>query len=67
MENDAEEDAPSTKASSAPAKVDVEDVKMKSKRDIAASAGKGRLEGRLMVAEKRTTGSVSWSSKHLVS
>ena len=34
--------------------------KMKAKVDLSKVAGKGTLEGRLMVKEKRTTGAVPW-------
>ncbi len=43
--------------------VDVQEVKAKAKkRDIGKGAGIGKLEGRLIQAEQRATGSVSWSS-----
>ncbi|KAI0342890.1 ABC protein [Trametopsis cervina] len=45
----------------APIKANVEDAKMKSENQRKRlGAGSGKLEGRLIVAEKRTTGSVSW-------
>ena len=34
--------------------------KIKAESKLRAGAGTGKLEGRLMVAEKRKTGSVSW-------
>lgn len=49
-----------------------EDKKMRPQADLSAvkekssrlnAVGTGKLEGRLMKAEKRTTGAVSWSSK----
>lgn len=42
---------------------------MKSKTDRAArkGAGVGKLDGKLMVKEKRTTGSLTWAGKHFVS
>lgn len=44
-----------------PPQADVADAKMKSQSDQnRLGAGSGKLEGRLIVAEKRTTGSVSW-------
>lgn len=46
---------------SGPASVDKE--KLKAKLDLSRVAGKGTLEGRLIVKEKRTTGSVSWKSE----
>jgi ABC-type multidrug transport system ATPase subunit len=50
-----------------PAALDVGKAKEKVKAsyDLEKVAGKGRLEGRLMVKEKRTTGSVSWTGKHI--
>ncbi|KAF7295535.1 ABC protein [Mycena indigotica] len=41
--------------------VTVEDAKDKARRAMAGAAGTGKLEGRLMVKEARTTGGVSWS------
>ncbi|EPQ52646.1 ABC protein [Gloeophyllum trabeum ATCC 11539] len=42
-------------------RMDVEEAKLKSEKQAKrAGAGTGKLEGRLIVAEKRTTGSVSW-------
>lgn len=49
---------------STPAKVDVDEVKTKMRREAGKGVGKGKLEGRLMVAEKRTTGAVSWGSAY---
>ena len=40
--------------------VTVEAVKLKAARAREQAAGTGKLEGRLMVKERRTTGSVSW-------
>jgi hypothetical protein len=40
--------------------INIAEVRNKSRR----SAGVGRLEGRLIVKEKRSTGSVSWSGKN---
>lgn len=42
-----------------------EEAKSKSARIEKRGAGTGKLEGRLMVNEKRTTGSVSWSGTFL--
>lgn len=39
----------------------LEEAKNKSDRVRRAGAGSGKLEGRLMAKEKRSTGSVSWS------
>nr|CAD98883.1 ABC protein [Phanerodontia chrysosporium] len=39
---------------------DVEEAKLKSEDIERKGAGTGKLEGRLIVAEKRSTGSVSW-------
>jgi len=41
----------------------VEEAKHKSDDVTDRGAGAGRLEGKLIVNEKRSTGSVSWSSK----
>lgn len=50
---------------STPRGVDVvEEAKTKSSKVERSGAGSGKLEGRLMVKEKRTTGSVSWSSQY---
>ncbi|KAG2075302.1 ABC protein, partial [Suillus decipiens] len=38
----------------------IEDVKLKSGRAREKATGSGKLEGRLVVKEKRSTGSVSW-------
>lgn len=40
--------------------ITIEDVKLKSERARERAAGSGKLEGRLIVKEKRSTGSVSW-------
>ncbi|KAG0705755.1 ABC protein [Suillus ampliporus] len=40
--------------------VTIEDVKLKSDRTREKATGIGKLEGRLMVKEKRSTGSLSW-------
>ncbi|KAG0705743.1 ABC protein [Suillus ampliporus] len=40
--------------------VTIEDVKLKSDRTREKATGIGKLEGRLMVKEKRSTGSMSW-------
>lgn len=37
--------------------------KMRARVDLSKVAGKGTLEGRLMVKEKRTTGAVPWHSE----
>jgi ABC-type multidrug transport system ATPase subunit len=51
----------------APEVLDVSKAKEKVKAtyDLEKVAGKGRLEGRLMVKETRTTGSVSWTGMHI--
>ncbi|KAF7319425.1 ABC protein [Mycena chlorophos] len=41
--------------------VTVEEAKAKAQRAIDGAAGTGKLEGRLMVKEARTTGGVSWN------
>ncbi|KAG2055912.1 ABC protein [Suillus hirtellus] len=41
-------------------RITIEDVKLKSKRAKKQATGSGKLEGRLIVKEKRSTGSVSW-------
>ncbi|KAL5504423.1 hypothetical protein ACEPAH_8498 [Sanghuangporus vaninii] len=51
-------DSKSTKMQSAGDSMSKE--KMKAKVDLSKVAGKGTLEGRLMVKEKRTTGAVPW-------
>ncbi|KAH8112628.1 ABC protein [Phellopilus nigrolimitatus] len=38
----------------------IDKAKLKAKLDLDKAAGKGNLEGRLMVKEKRTTGAVPW-------
>ncbi|KAG2369149.1 ABC protein [Suillus spraguei] len=40
--------------------ITIEDVKLKSERARERATGSGKLEGRLIVKEKRSTGSVSW-------
>ncbi|KAG1733609.1 ABC protein [Suillus paluster] len=40
--------------------ITIEDVKLKSERARERATGHGKLEGRLIVKEKRSTGSVSW-------
>ncbi|KAG1747098.1 ABC protein [Suillus paluster] len=40
--------------------VTIEDVKLKSKKAREKATGSGKIEGRLIVKEKRSTGSVSW-------
>ncbi|EKM58258.1 uncharacterized protein PHACADRAFT_171522 [Phanerochaete carnosa HHB-10118-sp] len=40
--------------------IGIEEAKLKSEAVERVGAGSGKLEGRLIVAEKRTTGSVSW-------
>ncbi|KAG2348012.1 ABC protein [Suillus weaverae] len=40
--------------------ITIEDVKLKSERAREKATGSGKLEGRLIVKEKRSTGSVSW-------
>jgi len=40
--------------------VTIEDAKLKSAKVIEKATGSGKLEGRLMVKEKRSTGSLSW-------
>jgi ATP-binding cassette, subfamily C (CFTR/MRP), member 1 len=45
----------------APLQGNLEDVKLKSETGMKRlGAGSGKLEGRLIVSEKRSTGSVSW-------
>ncbi|KAG1891771.1 ABC protein [Suillus fuscotomentosus] len=41
--------------------ITIEDVKLKSERARERASGSGKLEGRLIVKEKRSTGSVSWA------
>lgn len=43
---------------------DIDEAKLKAQSAIRAGTGTGKLEGRLIVAEKRTTGSVGWSSMY---
>ncbi|KAG1720210.1 hypothetical protein EDB19DRAFT_2044707, partial [Suillus lakei] len=40
--------------------ITIEDIKLKSERDREKATGSGKLEGCLIVKEKRSTGSVSW-------
>ncbi|KAG2059706.1 hypothetical protein BDR06DRAFT_987184 [Suillus hirtellus] len=47
-------------------RITIEDVKLKSKRAKKQATGSGELEGRLIVKEKRSTGSVSWKGVSLV-
>ncbi|KAI1797261.1 P-loop containing nucleoside triphosphate hydrolase protein [Ganoderma leucocontextum] len=60
-EEEAEEEADVTEAAKqvAPAQLDI--AKNKAEAVQRKGAGTGKLEGRLMVKEKRTTGSVSWA------
>lgn len=44
-------------------KVDIAEAKEKSEAVQRLGAGTGKLEGRLIVAEKRTTGSVDWKGE----
>lgn len=44
-------------------RVNMDSAKEKSAKARRAGAGSGKLEGRLIVKEKRTTGSVSWKGK----
>lgn len=41
-------------------KAGVDEAKIKADSKLRKGAGTGKLEGRLIVAEKRTTGTVSW-------
>ncbi|KAG2075298.1 ABC protein [Suillus decipiens] len=43
-----------------PTGITIDDVKMKSERAREKATGSGKLEGRLIAKEKRSTGSVSW-------
>ncbi|KAG2369151.1 ABC protein [Suillus spraguei] len=43
-----------------PTGISIEDVKLKSERAREKATGSGKLEGRLIAKEKRSTGSVSW-------
>ncbi|EJD07137.1 ABC protein [Fomitiporia mediterranea MF3/22] len=54
-----DEDAP-TKSTKTIGMEPVNKEKLKAKLDLSKVAGKGTLEGRLMVKEKRTTGAVPW-------
>lgn len=45
--------------------ITVEEVRVKSENAIQRGAGNGKLEGKLMVKERRSTGSVSWKSKFI--
>lgn len=50
-----------------PTSVDVDIKGAKAKSDLASRAGgSGKLEGRLIVKEKRSTGSMSWSGMYHV-
>jgi ATP-binding cassette subfamily C (CFTR/MRP) protein 1 len=40
--------------------ITIEDVKLKSERAREKATGSGKLQGRLIVKEKRSTGSLSW-------
>ena len=62
-EADAEEDIAA--ASAKPEAPGIDDAKIKSESVQRKGAGTGKLEGRLMVKERRTTGSVSWKGKFL--
>ncbi|KAG1728440.1 hypothetical protein EDB19DRAFT_1642493 [Suillus lakei] len=53
-----EKDGQAKEAAPVQAGVTIEDAKLKSER--ARASGSGKLEGRLIVKEKRSTGSVSW-------
>ncbi len=58
-EAEAEEEAMEQKP---PVQATIEDAKSKSEsKRKRLGAGSGKLEGRLMVSEKRTTGSVGWN------
>ena len=62
-EDDAEEEPDVTEAAKqeAPAQLDI--AKNKAEAVQRKGAGTGKLEGRLIVKEKRTTGSVSWAGE----
>lgn len=62
-EEDAVEEEGEVNAKAKQKAAEVDKAKLKAKIDLDKVAGKGRLEGRLMVKEKRTTGSVSWNGK----
>lgn len=47
-------------------KADIIEAKQKSAAVQRVGAGTGKLEGRLIVAEKRSTGSVDWKGEYLV-
>ncbi|KAJ3483697.1 hypothetical protein NLI96_g6138 [Meripilus lineatus] len=61
-ESQEEEDAEQAygRSRSAAATSGIDEQKVKSANKIRSGAGTGKLEGRLIRAEKRTTGSVSW-------
>jgi ABC-type multidrug transport system ATPase subunit len=40
--------------------ITIEDAKLKSEKARGKATGSGKLEGRLIIKEKRSTGSVSW-------
>ena len=61
-EAEAEEAVAETLKSKAPG---LDDAKNKSEAIQRKGAGTGKLEGRLIVREKRTTGSVSWGGDEL--
>lgn len=46
--------------------IDKVKAKVKASYDVSKASGTGKLEGRLMVKETRTTGSVTWGGKSLV-
>lgn len=61
-EADAEQDIDKEESEKFTAEVQAVDVEnMKKRSDRIAATGRGNLEGRLMVAETRVTGSVSWN------
>ena len=62
-EGEAADEADVTEAAKqeAPAQIDI--AKNKAEAVQRKGAGTGKLEGRLMVKEKRTTGSVSWAGE----
>ncbi|KAG2145396.1 ABC protein [Suillus bovinus] len=57
--SEGEDEAPEEKATPQTS-ITIEDVKLKSERTRERATGSGKLEGRLIVKEKRSTGSVSW-------
>ncbi|KAJ7064111.1 ABC protein [Mycena amicta] len=60
-EVDAENEEEDAKQQAQTGTVTIEEAKAKSKNAMEGAAGTGKLEGRLMVKEARTTGGVSWS------